>query len=325
MDGKCTIRHLKHSLKIQQSLVGVLQLGICFVFFIFTSPSITAHNDHNGTLSLSSVSHLSAKERRELTPFFHNLFAQEELSYTLFGDKPMSFCFPNTYPPVFSKRNYLFKLYIEGTIPFFHGLETWKKLRESSQNNEYSLILYEEKKYPTFAILINKQAFIKEVDKNIDAFKSVYGKAIDASWVLNKIEEKMIDQDELFNQHLLLGIMLGYGRHSAELFQRRWNLIYGEFRPPLSQKPKDVNKGFTSANGELQYLTEVLQSKPKKFEWYINTFPLFLRVTTVAFAFDPDDPEAQTLIRKYKELHGKLISIFDRDDWLDVVLAKLLA
>src|ERR1700722_5592169 len=301
MDGKCTILHPKHS-KVKLSLLALMQVGIVFLFFNSTSCSKASYNEHKNKQPSSLIKHLSVKEHNNLALFFYNLFAQEELGYTFFGDKPMSFCFPNTHPPVFSKRDYLFKLYIEGTIQFANGLAAWDKLKELSDNSDYSLVIYEEKKYPIFAILINKPAFIKEVSTNIDAFKSVYGRSVDALWVLKNIEKNVITQDELFSQHLLLGIMLGYGRHAAELFERRWNLEYGEFRPPLFQNQQTPRKDFFSLEEELQYLIQRLQAQPKTFEWYTNTFPPFLRVTTVAFAFDPDDPEAQALIKKYKKL-----------------------
>jgi hypothetical protein len=276
-------------------------------------------------VSTNLIHALSEKEYQDLKLFFHNLFINNELGYTLFGDKPMSFCFPDAIKPQFSQRDFTYKIYFNGDVPLFRGFAVWKKISTSINHEKYSFIIYEDSGYPTFVILINKECFIDTVNKNIDVFKKIYGSSITAKLILEKIENKSIDQDKLFNQHLLLGIMLGYGRNAAELFQRRWSLAYGEFNPPLLEKPTLPSKGFSSVEEELQNITRRLQAKPKIFDWYTNTFPIFLRVVTVPFALDPDDPEAQSLLNKYKVLHAKLTNIFDRNDWLEIVLDRLLS
>lgn len=320
-DGKCNI-HLKCT-KLKQSLL--VWLGIVFLFN-FVSCSNTAPIDHKNKQCSRLIDHISTDERKELKLFFHNLFAEEEFGYTLFGDKPMSFCFPYNYPPGFSKlRPYRFLLYIEGTTPFVKGLAAWNKLKIMGTNDNYSLIIYEEKKYPMFAILINKNAFINVVNKNIDVVQKIYGPLITAPAFLKNLEEKKIEPEELFEHHLLLGIILGYGRHSAELFDRHWYLTSDEVEPPLLQCKKIPSDRFSSVEEELQYITERFQAKPKTFEGYTNTFEPFLRVTPVVFASDPDDSEAQALIKKYKALHAKLVGIFDRQDWLEIILDKLLS
>jgi hypothetical protein len=295
---------------------------ICFVFNIFfVFLGCSALHCRETLVASLAIPSLSQEEVEQLKLLFRNLFVYEELGYTLFGDKPMSFCFPYTHKPHFTSK-YIFKLYREGDVPLAKALAIWKKIGLSRDN--YSTVVYENSGYPNCIILINKQSFLNTVNKNIDAFKSIYGNAITADAVLERIEGKIINTDELFQQHLLLGIMLGYGRHSAELFQRRWKLAYGEFKPPFLCQQTTPTHGFASITVELEHITKRLQSKPKQFEWYTNTFSLFLRVTTVPFAFDPDDPEAQALIKKYKNQHAKLTDIFDRSDWLEIVLSKLL-
>lgn len=317
MDGKYNI-HRKF-VKLKQSLIA--SLGIVFLFNL-VSCSNTIGKDRK---SSKFIDHLSTEECKELGIFFHNLFATEDFGYTLFGDKPMSFCLPNTYPPRFSKRKlYRYILYLDGTVPLVKGLAAWNKLKSIGISSNYSLIIYEEQKYPMFAVLINKNAFLEVLNKNIDIIHRIYGPLTTAASFLRDLEEKKINPDDLFKHPVLLGIMLGYGRHSSELFDRRWYLSSDEVDPPYLQNQKKPSQGFTSAVEELNYITERLQTESKTFEWYTNTFPLFLRVTTVAFAFDPDDPEAQSLIKKYKALHAQLTDIFDRQDWLEIVLDKLL-
>lgn len=272
---------------------------------------------------------LSPKARKDLELFFYDLFANKELGYSLFGDKPMSFCFPSAYPPHFSQQSLRFRIYIDGTKPLFRGYEVWKKINSSGKPKNYSLIIVEEKNYPTFALLINKKSFKKNLNKNLNLFKRYSNSEITFKSILSDLEMRRDNYDDLFensflHDDLLLGIMLGFGRHSSELFDRRCYLSSDEVEPPFIQHQKSPSKGFVSTEEELNYITERLQIESRNFEWYTNTFPLFLRVTTVAFAFDPDDLEAQSLIRKYKALHAQLTDLFDRQDWLEIILDKLL-
>lgn len=169
---------------------------------------------------------ISRDERKELELFFHNLFAENELGYTLFGDKPLSFCFPQTYPPSISQRDHVFRLYVEGTIPLHKGLEVWKKaqLKESP----YTLVIYENAGYPAFVMLINREALNITFHQNRDLFEKTYKSA---EILLDLLENKKVCLNELFEQHVLLGIMLGYGRHNAELFEN------GALRPLTQEDP----------------------------------------------------------------------------------------
>ncbi len=300
----------------------ILILLVVLVFTIF--PLLNKKELYQAQKILNS---LSIEERKQIEWLFRNLFVQNELGYTLFGDKPMSICWPNTLSPRFSNSNCTFKLYVEGTIPLYKALDVWKKIKQEIQTDNYSLIICEENQYPSFTILINKHAFVEQFNRNIDLFRRYYTKDITADAIIASLQQKndkSILADRLFRNDILLGIMLGFGRHSAELFQRRLDLSSEDAEPPFLQH-KIPSKGFCSIAEELQYLTQHLQTQSKTCEWYTNTFPLLLRVTTVAFAFDPDDPEAQLLISKYKILHTKLTKIFDRSDWLEVVVTQLMS
>jgi len=105
---------------------------------------------------------LSCKEKSDLRLFFHDLFADNELGYTLFGDKPMSLGIPNVFPPRFSKKDFSFIVYLEDACPLFSGLAAWKKICSKIKKESYLLIICEEKLSPNFVILINKKAFAKK-------------------------------------------------------------------------------------------------------------------------------------------------------------------
>jgi len=266
-----------------------------------------------GSRGTKLIYSLSQEEEQELKLLCHYLFAQNELGYTLFGDKPMSFCFLPTGVPRIAVRDCFFKIYIQGQHSFIKGVAAWNKLRKESN---YSLITYEDNNnYPLVAFFVNKKAFTEVFNKNIDVFKKNYGSKVTVEFFLAELESKKIPLDKLFNQHLFLGILLGYGRHNAELFQRRNILHSPEAEVPFlpDQKPK---KGFSSIEGELKYLDQHLQ--PITLE-----DSLLLLVTPVNFVADPDHPETVLLKQKYDSIHKELTIIFKRDDWLDTLFSQI--
>lgn len=290
---------------------------ICLFFFLiaFTACSFYLFISKKSLFQIQY--NLSTQEKNDLRLFFQDLFVDNELGYTLFGDKPMSFCFPVTHAPYFSKKDCRIWIYHEGTLPLFRGLAVWKKICSKIKKENYLFIICEEKQYPNFVILINKKAFAKTFRKNIDLFKKYYGEKVTITELLNNLENNKnyneISQTPLFYNDILLGIMLGYGRHNAELFQRRKELTESQF----SLLPISPSKEFPSIEEEVKYLWEHLQVTRNTHDW-------LLRVIGVGFAADPDDLETQMLIKKYDLLHKELISIFDRQDWLEVILNKLI-
>jgi hypothetical protein len=182
---------------------------------------------------------------------------------------------------------------------------------------DYLFIICEEKKYPNFVILINKNSFREEFKKNIDLFQKYYGKEVTIEYVLGNLESKKnydgLSKTPLFYNDLLLGIMLGYGRRNAALFQRREELT----EPKFSLTFMSPNKEFSSLEEETQYVWQHLQLTRSTHDW-------LLKVTGVGFAGDLQDLETQVLIKKYAALHNELITIFDRQNWLEIVLDKLL-
>lgn len=283
----------------------------CFLIFAFflTTKAFGACNqaaEYESYNLKTALVGLTSKEQEDLKLFFHNLFAESELGYTLFGEKPMSFCFLNTFIPNFSHRDFTYKICDEEAKPLFKGFSVWRKLSQEIQPNNYLLTVLVEKNCPIFAVLINKRMFEKEFLKNIDLFQKYYGKNVTAEHIFSNLKSKKYNEifdTPLFHYHVLLGVMLGFGRHNAELFQRREELTNQEFFPANEE--------------EVEYLWQHLQCAR-------NPPNYLLKVTDVGFAGDLDDPETHILVKKYESLHDELILIFDREDWLEVILSKLL-
>ena len=158
---------------------------------------------------------------------------------------------------------------------------------------------------------------IKEnFNKNKDLFQKYYGQQVTIEKVIDGLMGKKnydeISKIPLFKEEELLGIALGFGRHNAELFQRREELKGTKFSLILPSP----RKGFFSTAEELSYLRDHL--KPTR-----EMDDCLLRVIGVGFVGDPDHPKTQALAKKYDLLQEKLISIFSKEDWLERVLFQL--
>lgn len=257
---------------------------------------------------------LSFEEQDELKILFHNLFAEHELGYTLFGDKPMSFCFPPTSVLSISTQEHVFKIYTRGSLPLFNALKAWNKVQSLKKNENFILIVNEKNGFPESVFLINKSRFLFVVNENIDAFRKIYGYEITAESFLKDLNDKIIGPRELFQQHLLLGILLGYGRHNAELFQRREMLLSGKKQAPflIFQKP---GARFSTIEEELYFLDRHLQPI------YTNNSTLLL-VKPVNFVGDFQRLETHLLQAQYKFLHKELTALFLCQDWFQSIFER---
>jgi hypothetical protein len=153
------------------------------------------------------------------------------------------------------------------------------------------------------------------LNENIDVLKKTYGCKATAESFLTDLTNKKIELEELLQQHLLLGILLGYGRHNAELFQRREDLLEGKRQIPfsISQQP---SKTFSSAQKELESLDQKLLPIYRR-----NTH--LLLVKPVNFVADQQSPKTRLLVRHYELLHKELTALFLSEDWFPLILEKI--
>lgn len=306
-DG-CSVNHKSEFDKASFYFVKMRLLSL-FIFLFFFITAIECR-----PIVWQLQEELSLEEQDELKLFFHNLFAENELGYTLFGEKPMSFCFPPTSIISISTKENVFKIYAKGSLPLFNALKAWNKVRKINKN--FSLIIHEKNGFPESVFLINKKCFFCVFNQNIDSFRNVYGSNITAESFLKDLEDKKIEPKELFQQHLLLGILLGYGRHNAELFERREVLLTGKKQIPFSVFQKPLGQ-FSTVGQELDFLDECL--KPI----YPNN-SLLLMVVLVNFVADHQWQETHILQQKYKSVHKALTALFFSEDWFYLLLEKLL-
>jgi hypothetical protein len=149
-------------------------------------------------------------------------------------------------------------------------------------------------------ILINKKAFVKIVNKHKIFFKNKINKEIDPQQMLNDIESgKASFAETIHNDEALWGILLGYGKHNAILYEKRENKLLMDLTLEKAESTANQLRGF----GEYGYSPLVMGS--------------------VHFAAALTHPETRALQKKYRKLRAKISQIYAQNDFLEVTLQQL--
>jgi len=240
--------------------------------------------------------------------------------YVLFGDKPMSICLFLEIEPVNTPMNRVAdfmdfsigKLQLENLMGI-KGWEAWKKYR--SQFPSPNCILLENHDSGILTIvMINKRAFLKTVKENIDDFREKLGAEVTPEGILNDcIKAKDICRDILKQDHGLLGILLGYGKHNALLFSRRNHI------EKFNNTALVPSEGFSSLDEEYRTINERLT--------YFDDLNIRdcnpMLMTLPMFTADVKHEETQQLKVKYAEQYKKIIQQYKKGDFLEVTLNQL--
>jgi hypothetical protein len=264
-----------------------------FIFILLISGIIGAQENILG--------HLSECDKQDLSELFHTLMDQDQFSYTLFGDKPVSLSGDFAITP--------YQVTLSGALSggvFLKKWAIWKRNEVKFSIKNYLFI--EEPAFNRrdntmrFIFFINKAAFIKTVNYYIHTFREVLGCDLTASELLEKMEQDHKFMNLLNNNEMLLGILLGYGEYNAKLFARRMKLrkfITGKTLPSLPEKIPLPSKGFSSIEEEEDFLNH--QLKPFTDHDYRPWM-----VQPVQFAADLDHQETKVLQKKYANLSKKI-------------------
>ncbi len=255
-------------------------------------------------------SSLPNKDRVELESFFRFLFKKSEFGYSLFGEKPMSFYSYCIKPP---PGFLIFTSFLDPKIEK-HYL-TYNKYKNNITSKGYIILDQPciSNKFPTSGIvrdilIINKLAFTETVNEHLNLFKDSLGETICADNLLEDIESgKNILFDVLKEDELLWGILLGYGRHNAEIYARRESIKDGKASFPIH--------GYSNLEEELDAIDDLLVGFTH--EYFVDLIPLPM------FMCDENHRETQLLKSRYKKVQKRIHEIYISPDFLDRVLQQL--
>jgi len=307
-------------------------------YFCITKPK---SDSPEGTRVLDS---LSKTDRALLTDFFDELVINHVFCYTLFGNKPVSWA-------AYFIQPFTSDLLLQNNSKIFlhRGVKVWNTHKKLFHRNKYILKTYKDQNVQSI-YLINKQAFVSVVDKEIDCFKKILGSDVTSKSLLDCIEQ----DDSYFNKVLkphddLLGILLGYGKSNAVLFKRYLeleNTLFSSTRIPYQDLG---NEKFLQLTSDQKFHFKINETKKVQMQQYhkpaslknlqemvqeyVKTQsllqPTFCSFTLQRFLFpmfraDLDSEETKELLSDYKTTLKYLSEVYENNDFLEITLQKLM-
>ena len=270
------------------------------IFLIYILMFCTSH------LS-ASIQSISREDVKVLEFFFQNLLFQRGFAYTLFGNKPMSTEYYDREDP--NKPQLL--------LSSAEGYKMWEKYAHLFPSREHIFLFYEDIQENIYEItLINKRAFHQVVAENEEKFAAFFGPEINSEKLLNLLIQKrslwntpMKDRDDL------IGILLGFGRHNAELFQKRSEIESCRMR--LTKYRTTPSLGYHSVEEELEALNAALQSFCGEGRITLN----YARLP--GFAADLNHDETRQLKKNYAQQRKLITRRYSRRNALEITLEQL--
>ena len=246
------------------------------------------------------------EHRDDIEKMFCDILLRDSGIYTLFGDKPVSLSGNFTLTPwenIVEKMEYG----IECGGFFWKKWETWKKYEHLFHLKKYLIIKNPHINYPWAksedVFLINKEAFVRTVKEHLKLFESILGEKIIPNILLKDIEEgRCTLRESIQNNEIILGILLGFGKHNSFLFIKSER----DFGFPI-----------------YQILDAQLRLVPFKLERFdAIAYPLTIPRSIVCGS-DSDHPETKNLKLKYKKFRSKISAIFAKGNFLEITLTQL--
>ena len=198
------------------------------------------------------------------------------------------------------------------------GWEVWKKYKSFFPSSHFVILENRDTECVTI-VTINKYNFLKKVEENIDIFKDVLGAHVTPSIILdNCLKSSNIFKEVLKNNEVLLGILLGFGRHNAQLFSRKMEIEREINNQKLSLTNKIPSCGFSTLEEEYRYINEKLTDFNEIGTPDLN--PILMPIP--GFAADHNHPETQQLKVEYTEQYKKIIKKCQSEKFLETILRQ---
>jgi hypothetical protein len=189
---------------------------------------------HKEKIVLKNLESIPIEDRYSLEAFFHLLLFKEGGAYVLIGDKPAAVTV--FYSPDAKEIASPFaRKYHRETRILRKGWQTWEKYQCLFPSERFVLLakLKKDSDPQRFeVVLLNKKSTETMMRKHRADFHQILGSTGSFDQFLSKYrDEDRLMTEQLNEHHGLLGILLGFGRENAFLFQkyaRTWDSPYEE-------------------------------------------------------------------------------------------------
>lgn len=240
------------------------------------------------------------KQREKIRPFFEELLLEHGGAYTLFGSKPITVeplldCSDEAFQELqvyLAEHPDLDSILVDRKLE--EGWEEWKKLGQPSPNYILTEVVFDGHKELVFANVKNAITVIRD---NYDYFKSVLGQDFSPEELVQQLRIGKHDfWRKLLSDYVAMGILFGYGRKNAFLFEKR-----------VHEKKFDLGRASECSDPRMDAEC-YLEGKPFRI-------PIFVML---------DEDESKHLVSRYKEERGQIKRRYLGRDFLQVTWQKLV-
>lgn len=270
------------------------------------------------------------EDRCYLELFFRKLISQEAGCYVLFGDKPAAMM-------VYEDRQ-TFKLVVSSRRSFIGfskeklGFKIWQKYRHLFPLKTYAIV-----NTRAFApasseavFLIHKERLFTTLSQNFIEFQKRFPEFKTPKRLLDAmLEDSSVLHRVCFKNDLLLGIILGFGRDNAAIFEREMQLENFLFprHSFVAEHYKEIplarpipQPGFITLEEELQAIHAktdgvIDHDDEATVSWALH-YP-------VGYVVDVMKTDLKQLRTKYRHQHIKATRAYDKGNFLETTLQEL--
>lgn len=255
----------------------------------------------------------------DLGLLFRQLVFENDFGYTLFGEKPISLAGYFIQQPV---NNIIFGH--SERIPLARLWQTWSKYHHEFEGDNFLVLNEPDPSSEEMRIitLINKKCFIAKVNEHQELFMKELGEEVTGEALLKRVSTGNATLFEVLHKNeQLYGILLGYGKDNAWVFQRRYDLLkalshYQECTPlNFSLRFPKRSSDFNSLEEEFSYWEQRTGSFAWPCYWSHIRPPSFVALNNT--------PETLELQKKYRETQRKLVDLYSKQDFLKTTLRQL--
>lgn len=257
-------------------------------------------------------------EKASLEAFFKQIVVEEGGFNVLFGTKPMALSGFYEKPELGNAAWRFF--FSQANLQTRKGYQIWKKEKSKHVFPNYYLVELPNDPNYTVLLLIHKKRFLLVVEHYLQEFQKVLGEKITPAEVLSRMTSGEYSYAEaLKDNHFLLGLLLGYGKENASLFQRHMDL--DPEKNIFSLTIPRPSASFHSREEERDYIVQTYcdfntRSVPPDFNF------LFLN-DTIAFMKNKKSPITKRIDRDSKLAYRRALHYYADGDFTTKTLDKL--
>jgi len=262
-----------------------LKKFLCILFFIGILFIIFFIRNRETSIS-QKIAHLNPLEREYITNFFRYAYFSDGLGWVIFYNKPMSFMTTESGgEQVPEDEDYMHLKHILNKYKNRECCETWERFSSLFEMKNYSII---KKAGRPSIFFINHRTFEKMVNQHIEDFRTVFGSDITSKQILNGfISDEGYVFETIMQHDGLLGTLLGFGRDNAFEYMRR---------------------GTGQEMDGFGYIPTSFDSK---------------KILGPFFAVIGGTEETRNLSGTYNSQREPLSKLYQREDFLEIILKKL--